>query len=52
MENILKNPSSILPYYRGEGFFYENIQFIKTDVFPCHRGNTKGYCKQEDEISL
>jgi hypothetical protein len=29
-----KNPSSILPYYRGEGFFYENIQFIKTDVFP------------------
>lgn len=52
MENILKPPSSILPYYRGEGFFYEYIQFINTDVSPAIRGGAKGYCKQEDEISL
>ena len=51
MENILKPPSSILPYYRGEGFFYKYIQFINTDVSPAI-GGAKGYCKQEDEISL
>ena len=51
MENILKPPSSILPYYRGEGFFYEYIQFINTDVSPAIGGG-KGYSKQEDEISL
>ena len=42
MENILKLPSSILPYYRGEGFFYEYIQFINTDVSPAIGGGQRG----------
>jgi len=42
MENILKTPSSILPYYRGEGFFYKYIQFINTVVSPVIGGKHKG----------